>query len=387
MRIAFVSDGISPYVLGGMQRHSFNLVRSLAERGISIDLYHTDKGSGEDIHQLEGIPEWAKSNIHSIRIPWPTTDRFPGHYLRELKVYSAKCLEVFSARPTVDFIYSKGLTGQAFIDRKQQDPASLPPVGLKAHGYEMFQRPPDLKSRLQFQLLKRPFKSYSQKADLVFSYGGKITTILEDKLDIPREKIAEIPGAVGEEWIGAQPEAIPEPKRRFVFLGRFERRKGILELHNVITRHPEWQEQASFSFIGPIPESSQLQLPHVTYYGKISEYKEIVALLKKHEVIITPSHSEGMPNVIMEGMASGLTPIATDVGAVAMLVEKKTGILIPPSDTIKLTEAIQETIDTPSDILLQKRVASHLKITQSFTWDVVAEKNIMAITSFLGNAS
>jgi hypothetical protein len=55
MRIALITPGISPYVMGGIQRHSFNLVRQLARLGVEVDLYHTDFGSAEGIGGLEGI--------------------------------------------------------------------------------------------------------------------------------------------------------------------------------------------------------------------------------------------------------------------------------------------------------------------------------------------
>ena len=39
MRIALVTDGISPLAIGGMQTYSTNLARHLAEQGVQVDLY------------------------------------------------------------------------------------------------------------------------------------------------------------------------------------------------------------------------------------------------------------------------------------------------------------------------------------------------------------
>lgn len=383
MRLAFITDGITPYVMGGMQRHSFNLARSLARLGVSIDLYHTDKGSGEDIHQLEGMELIETVNIHSIRIPWPNKGILPGHYLRELSAYSESCFQEFLQQPPVDFIYTKGLTGQAFIRARKNNKHTIPPVGLKAHGYEMFQPAPDFKSSLQFLLLRRPFRKYSRAADLTFSYGGKITSILRDQLHLPESKIAEIPGAVAEDWLGAQPMPGNPTPRKFVFVGRYERRKGIIELQEVIQNHPHWADSARFTFVGPIPENMRLQLPHVTYLGKISDRKEMMKILGEHQLMITPSHSEGMPNVIMEGMASGLAPIATDVGAVSALVSARTGWLIPPADTERLTEAIDMAISLPEMKLLQKRLQAQELVKTQFNWEIVANQTLHKIQQFL----
>lgn len=387
MRLAFVTDGITPYVMGGMQRHSFNLARHLARLGVSIDLYHTDKGSNEDIHQLLGMEGIEKSNIHSIRIPWPDKGRLPGHYLRELSAYSEACLQEFLQRPPVDFIYTKGLTGQAFIRARKGNEDKVPPVGLKAHGYEMFQPAPDFKSSLQFLLLRRSFKKYSRAADLTFSYGGKITAILREQLQIPSTQIAEIPGAVANDWLGSTPKSNKAPFRKFIFVGRFERRKGIQELQQVILENPEWGKFARFTFVGPIPEAVRLSLPYVKYLGKVSDHQQMLSILGEHQIMITPSHSEGMPNVIMEGMASGLAPIATDVGAVSALVSSETGWLIPPADNQQLVAAINQAISLPELELHQLRLQAQALVQSRFTWDAVGKQTLKKIQQFLSKTT
>lgn len=387
MRLAFVTDGITPYVMGGMQRHSFNLVRSLARLGVDIDLYHTDKGSGEDIHQLEGMGLIETINIHSIRIPWPDKGRLPGHYLRELSAYSKACYQEYQTRPPVDFIYTKGLTGQAFIRARKGNEDKIPPVGLKAHGYEMFQPAPDVKSSLQLLLLRRPFRKYSRAADLTFSYGGKITSILRDQLKIPESKIAEIPGAVANDWLGTPPLSDNDSIRKFLFVGRYERRKGIPELHQVILKHPAWQKSARFTFVGPIPEEVRLTLPHVEYLGKVSDHQEMLSILAAHQIMITPSHSEGMPNVIMEGMASGLAPIATDVGAVSALVSSETGWLILPANNQQLAGAINDAISLPEQKLHHLRLQAQALVQSRFTWDAVGKQTLEKIQQFLSKTT
>ncbi len=40
MKVALVTDGIWPYVMGGMQKHSYYLCKYLAKKKIDVDLYH-----------------------------------------------------------------------------------------------------------------------------------------------------------------------------------------------------------------------------------------------------------------------------------------------------------------------------------------------------------
>ena len=65
MKISLLTDGIFPYVIGGMQKHSFYLVKYFAKRGIYIDLYHTNQ-SKLDIDKLEFFSEEEKSTISAI---------------------------------------------------------------------------------------------------------------------------------------------------------------------------------------------------------------------------------------------------------------------------------------------------------------------------------
>jgi len=52
MRVALFTNGIWPYVIGGMQKHSYYLVKYFAMRGIEVDLYHMNK-SELDIDKLD----------------------------------------------------------------------------------------------------------------------------------------------------------------------------------------------------------------------------------------------------------------------------------------------------------------------------------------------
>lgn len=383
MKIAFVTDGIFPYQVGGMQRHSFNLVRHLAGLGVEIDLYHTDRGTGQDIHQLEEMLPEERANINSIYLPWPRGDSWPGHYLRELAKYSKAALEIYQDRSPADFIYTKSLTGQAFMKARQLSPKRFPPIGIKAHGYEMFQRAPDFRTGLQQIMLKSAFKKYSRMADIVFSYGGKISELLLNRLKIPPTQIREISGAVAGDWISQAPISIHTSTIQFVFVGRYERRKGIQELHQAITAHPQWQEKAHFTFIGPIPQAVQLALPHVNYLGQIVNKSDMRNVLANNHILITPSHSEGMPNVILEGMANGLAPVATDVGAVSTLVNDTTGWLLSSANTEQIAKSISQILETPPAEIDQKRLAAWKLVTEEFTWPAIAEKTRITIQQFL----
>jgi glycosyltransferase involved in cell wall biosynthesis len=376
MKIALVTPGIAPYVMGGMQRHSYNLALHLARLGVEIDLYHTDFSAGQSLEPFECFTGEEASRIHSIPVPWPAMKRLPGHYIRELKQFSNDVHRLYLKRQPVDFIIAKSLTAWSMVEAKRRG-APFPPIGVNIHGFEMFQPAANWSTYFQNFIMRKPFSSHVRNADYVFSYGGRISTLIRENLGIPSEKVLEIPGAIDPEWITNQPAPV-QGIRRFIFLGRHERRKGIEELHQVIRSNPQWGQQASFRFVGPIPAERQLKLPHVTYAGALSSHGDLQCELRNADVLLCPSHSEGMPNSILEGMASGLAVIATDVGAVRFLVGEHNGILLPECCLTGITRAIEDLIQAPSAQLDRLKVESHQHV-RNFTWDAVALKTLRAI--------
>jgi hypothetical protein len=79
MRVALITDGIWPYVLGGMQKHSYYLCKYLAGKKIHVDLFHFNR-SGYDISRLEFFSEEEKRYITPFLVDFPKSLPFPGHY-------------------------------------------------------------------------------------------------------------------------------------------------------------------------------------------------------------------------------------------------------------------------------------------------------------------
>ena len=377
MRIALITDGIAPYVLGGMQKHSFYLAKYFAKNKIHVDLIHYND-SKYDINLLEFFTAEERTYINSIVLKFPTSAKFPGHYL--YKSYKYSCLTFDAIKDNLssyDFIYTKGFTGWKIISEKHKGNITCCKIGVKFHGYEMFQIAPEPKTKLQ-QFLLRPFvKKISQQADIVFSYGGKITDIIK-AIGVNPKQIVEIPSGVEKEFISSAIASNHEPFRKFVFLGRAERRKGIIELNEVLQKLISQKQNFKFEFIGPIPDSMKIKHDSIIYHGEIRDTKKIKSLLSQNDVLVCPSWSEGFPNVILEAMASGLAIIATNVGAVAAMVSDKNGWLIEPANKQQLETALINAID--SEELISKKEHSLQLVQSTFNWEVIAQKTIDAIS-------
>ncbi|HKL03251.1 MAG TPA: hypothetical protein VJ911_06225, partial [Cryomorphaceae bacterium] len=180
MHVAILTDGIYPYTIGGMQRHSTNLVYNLLRKDVKITLvFCVSEGelpSNEDVlEQFDASPE----QLRLVGLKFPRTNKIPGHYIRECYQYSCLVYETLKDEwNNFDFIYAKGFSAWCLLEKKKKG-KHMAPVGVKFHGYEMYQLTRSLKGKLEQFMLKPPVVFNNRHANVVFSYGGEITSIIE----------------------------------------------------------------------------------------------------------------------------------------------------------------------------------------------------------------
>jgi len=367
MNICLLTDGIAPYVTGGMQRHSFNLCNELLKAGNEVTLVHcvNEKSSLPKNEEVKSLFENAEHlTVHTLR--FPTYGSMPGHYIKESYQYSCTITSLLKEKFSLfDLIYVKGFSGWDLLQQKKKGKIKTGAVLVNFHGLEMFQAPASFGERLKSYLLKSPVKWNLEQADYCISYGGKITSLL-NRIGIPSTKILVIPGAVSDSNL-IEKRNLPN-NSKFLFIGRYERRKGIEELMQVVNSMPDLE----ISFVGSIPPSKKINRANIHYYGEVKDIDALNKILDEHTFIIAPSLSEGMPNVLLEGMSRGLVPIATRVGAVEDLVDSTNGFLIESKDVDAIRKSIESALGLNQDEVLEFSAHSIHKIKSKFTWSQIS---------------
>jgi len=270
--------------------------------------------------------------------------------------------------PDMDFILCIGLGGWYYMNKVDH----CVPTAVHFHGYDFLQEHLVFILRLQSMILRYPFMTQHKNADIIFSLGGRISEMLI-KHGVPAYKIVSIPNAIEKRWIRNSLIRNWEP-RRFVFVGRYSRTKGIELLEQAI-KMLFLKYSLEVHFIGPIPASARLEHPSVIYHGTIEQEDKLQAILQSSDILVCPSYSEGMPTVILEAMAAGCAIIATDVGAVQELVNEEIGWLIPAGNVRALYEAMELAIQSSDSFLSGKKQSSVAKVWQ-YTWPEVIDKTI-----------
>ncbi|MCO4806723.1 MAG: glycosyltransferase family 4 protein [Flavobacteriales bacterium] len=368
MNLFLLTDGIPPYVMGGMQKHSRLIAEHSARNGIRVVLYHCFPSAqpiANDV-ALHSFSKEAQENITIRGFEYDDTGWVPGHYLRsqrELSLRYFNQLKTEKSPPT--FIYTKGFVGSEIIRRRNELPFQSN-IGVKFHGMNMFQAQPDLKGELTKFLLRAPVRKLMNSADVVFSYGGDITRLIKNEVTLDK-LVFEMPSGIDQGCI-VKHVAAANDERRFVFVGRYDRLKGLPELYEAIDQISDFNW--SLAIVGPVPSEHQKVHERIRYVGSLSSQEEVFKVLDQADALICPSISEGMPNVILEAMARGLAVIATDVGATSLMIDGN-GILIKPKRQDQIVEAMLSVMNATEIELLEMKKRSLDLMRSKFTWNAI----------------
>ena len=339
LRVLFLADGLAPFVLGGMQQHSTQLVKQMAPLVESITLMHCGVLNGDVPTSDEVLAELGNpDNVEVLGLPFTDRGLFPGHYIRASLRVSRSFYEAIGDRlSNYDAVYAQGLMGDAFLDQH-------PKVMVNLHGLEMFQPSFSWRERLGKQLMKGVFRRQIRKAWRVVSLGGQLTDILVEQGAI-RENIVVIPNAIESKWILSQEEIEAKAAKRsadsikFVMVGRNEYRKG---LHILQAAMRSLEQPIELHMIGDWPRWDA-GIHCIVHHGVIRDKQKLMATLDECDVLLLPSLSEGMPTVVLEAAGRGLKVLTADVGAVSEIVGGQS--LVRGGDALSMRMALLSLID------------------------------------------
>lgn len=92
----------------------------------------------------------------------------------------------------------------------------------------------------------------------------------------------------------------------------------------------------------PVPEAAARAV------RALGEREDIPSLLRAADLVISSSITEGLPNALLEAMATGLPVITTDVGDCRRIVGA-CGVVVPPRDAAALGRALVELAAQPDE--------------------------------------
>jgi glycosyltransferase involved in cell wall biosynthesis len=212
----------------------------------------------------------------------------------------------------------------------------------------------------QQRLICRMFR----RADCVVVLGQRDRTTLATLLGVDDRRIVVARNCVPDPGTGSN-RAGETPL--IVFLGQLSERKGVPELLLALS-HPRMTDlpwKAVLAGDGPVEDyrrqaakmglSDRVDMPGWLGSG------EAHALCANADILVLPSHAEGMAMAVIEGLAHGLAVVTTRVGAhEEVITDGETGVFVPVGDPDALAAALATLLRDPGARLsLSTRGRSH----------------------------
>jgi glycosyltransferase involved in cell wall biosynthesis len=203
------------------------------------------------------------------------------------------------------------------------------------------------RSPRQQLLIRRMF----QYADCVVALGQRDRMTLTGLLGVDDRRIVVAHNCVPDP--GTRNVRVDETPL-IVFLGRLSERKGVKELLLALS-HPIMSEarwRAVVAGDGPVDDyrrqAAAMALSDLVEMPGWLDADEARALCARADILVLPSHAEGMAMAVIEGLAHGLAVVTTRVGAHEEVIsDGETGIFVPVGDKDALAATLAKLVADP----------------------------------------
>jgi glycosyltransferase involved in cell wall biosynthesis len=175
---------------------------------------------------------------------------------------------------------------------------------------------------------------------------------------------------------------IPNDAWRVVYVGNFKPQKNPMDLATIAAAVLQVKPEAHFLFVGDGELRAAVEKKceelgisaNVHFLGWCQRSGDIQEILQESNCFLMSSLWEGLPRALVEAMAAGLPAVVYNVdGTSDVVLEGKSGFLIPPRDTQKAAEQIVWLASNPKKAIEMGKTAKEL-ITQEFDIDHMVEQ-------------
>ena len=234
-------------------------------------------------------------------------------------------------------------------------------------------------------------KNLFNSSSIFLSQGENWSKFAQHDLLIAKEDIVQISN-----W-SATKDLIEIGKKRkikdrgvlqILFVGWLEKEKGVVEILNSILELNQNGFKFKMFFIGDgslmrfaMNFITKNELNDVVFLEGWKNFDELKEFYNLSDIFILPSWKEGMPNSLIEAIATGLPSIVSNVGVIPNhLKDNFDTLLIKPKDQLALSNAIKSML---TDVSLRKKISKNALMTAKSVF--LESKSLTKLTKTIDN--
>ncbi|MGB7533085.1 MAG: glycosyltransferase family 4 protein [Halobacteriota archaeon] len=175
-------------------------------------------------------------------------------------------------------------------------------------------------------------------------------------------------------------KSIDERENVIGYIGRFRAEKGVREFVDAIPFILEENKAVNFLMggDGPLFKEIKDKIDHNKLSDKVElvgwiPHEELPEFLNEIKLLVLPSYTEGMPNIVLEAMACGTPVLATAVGSVPDIIKDgETGFILEDNSPECITKNVikaLEHFDLEGIVKNARR-----QVEEEFTYEAAVER-------------
>jgi glycosyltransferase involved in cell wall biosynthesis len=373
---------VTPYFLphkGGLERHVYNLSKSLADQGQSVTIYTSNIPETNRFENIDGIEIFRfMSFAEPLRDPFVLRLLFPSKNLQKFDL-----IHIHMVYGTLAFygILPKMLYGI--------------PVVITHHGQVRFEH--KYKDLIVYLYEKLFFKILLSRCDSCIALSESDARFLTSF--VTKDRIRIIPNAINSaDLLHNSKQDIDqflkihnlEDKKIILYVGRLMALKGINYLIEAFFDVKNEMKDPSVVLVIAGEGDEYNSLKKITNEYNLIDSVRFIKYLSDTErnylyqsslLFALPSLSEGFPTTVLEAMFYGIPVIGTDIPVMKQHFSDS-ALLVPQRNSRALADAILYLFSDPGSAL-ELSLKGKDKVINNFTWDSIVKKYLDIYTQVI----
>ena len=410
LRVAVLTRAVHPWHgVGGLERHTGDLIRHLAARGVRVSLVMPPPSREAGGDDTGGNVAFGSPRLTTHVVPYrtfPFAGRRGTTVLDRSTAYplfgwrAGRLARRLVARGGVQIVHGMGASALGYALARSHDRLGTVPLVFNPHGLEEFGSTDPSRARLKrlaYRPLQAAVRACARAADRVVATDAALVPVVLRHLPVSEDRVCVVPNAVDVERIDALAASAaggaPELRRTIgmgqdgdllVAVGRLEANKGFDVLVRSLARlatanrePPRWRVVV----IGDGSRRRALEQQvlavglgeRVHLVGRLPD-AAVHAWLAAATLFVHPTLYEGSSIVTLEAMAHRRAVVATAAGGIPDKVTPGvTGWLVPPGDVRALAAALRSALSSRSRLAAMGE-SGRAAVERQFSWTAVTDR-------------